>query len=155
MKMGFLRTGTMTGLVAATVSAAVLAVVAAQTGEPGAQERPTIVQETWSGEDLFRTYCAVCHGTAARGDGPLADSLKRRPPDLTGIAARNAGVFPSDKVFRIIDGRERVPGHGGTDMPVWGDAFRRSVEGGDAKAVRGRIEALVKYLDGIQARPGF
>jgi len=26
----------------------------------------------------------------------------------------------------IIDGRHPVPGHGGPDMPVWGDAFKRA-----------------------------
>ena len=75
------------------------------------------------GSATFRTYCASCHGTSARGDGPLADSMRRRPPNLTEILTRNKGVFPKEKVYRIIDGRERVPGHGGPDMPVWGDAL--------------------------------
>ena len=61
------------------------------------------------GSSIFRTYCASCHGETGRGDGPLAQSLRRPPPDLTGIAARHQGVFPTEKVYRIIDGRERVP----------------------------------------------
>jgi mono/diheme cytochrome c family protein len=104
---------------------------------------------------LFRQYCASCHGPAAKGDGPLAASLRRKPPDLTEIQKRHDGVFPSDKVFRIIDGRVRVPGHGGPDMPAWGDAFFRSIEGGDREAVKARIQALVDFLQTIQARVGF
>jgi mono/diheme cytochrome c family protein len=105
-----------------------------------------------SGSYFYQTYCAVCHGPNAKGDGPLADSMRRRPPDLTEIAKREKGVFPADKVFRIIDGRQRVPGHGGPDMPVWGDAFRRAIEGGDEKAVETRIQAIVDYLATLQPR---
>jgi mono/diheme cytochrome c family protein len=107
-----------------------------------------------SGSYLFRTYCASCHGSAARGDGPLADSMRRRPPDLTQIATRNKDVFPGDLVFQIIDGRQKVRGHGGPDMPVWGDAFARSAEGGGEDAVRARIRDLVKFLEGIQMKSG-
>lgn len=31
---------------------------------------------------LFQNYCAGCHGTAGRGDGPLAARLSRPPRDL-------------------------------------------------------------------------
>jgi hypothetical protein len=58
-----------------------------------------------------------------------------RPANLTENLKRNKGTFPRDLVFRVIDGRERVPGHGGPDMPAWGDAFTRSIEGGDKDAV--------------------
>jgi mono/diheme cytochrome c family protein len=107
-----------------------------------------------SGAYLFRTYCAACHGTSARGDGPLADSMRRRPPDLTAIAKRNNDVFPFELVYKIIDGREKVRGHGGPDMPVWGDAFARSAEGGSEEVIRARITDLVKYLEGIQMKSG-
>lgn len=107
-----------------------------------------------TGDYLFRTYCAACHGTSAKGDGPLADSMRRRPSDLTQIAQRNKGIFPSDQVQQIIDGRQPVKGHGGPDMPVWGDVFARSAGGSDPSVVQSRIKALVMYLEGIQARQG-
>lgn len=105
-----------------------------------------------TGDYLFRTYCAACHGTSARGDGPLAESMRRRPADLTAIAKRNNGVFPADEVFRMIDGRQPVKGHGGPDMPVWGDVFSRSVDAGDPAIVQARIKALVAYLESLQPR---
>jgi mono/diheme cytochrome c family protein len=105
------------------------------------------------GADLFRTYCASCHGTAARGDGPLAAAMVRRPPNLTEIAKRNKGTFPREMIYRIIDGRQKVAGHGGPDMPVWGDALMRTA-GADEASVKTRIEALVDYLESIQAREG-
>jgi nucleotide-binding universal stress UspA family protein/mono/diheme cytochrome c family protein len=105
------------------------------------------------GGELYRTYCATCHGTAARGDGPLASSMRRKPADLTEIAKRNGGDYPGELVFRTIDGRKPIRGHGGPDMPVWGDAFERARDGGDTERVKKMIQSLVDYLETIQARP--
>jgi mono/diheme cytochrome c family protein len=103
------------------------------------------------GTRLFKTHCATCHGETGRGDGPLAEQLRRTPPDLTQFTARNGGVFPSERVYRIIDGRG-VPSHGDRDMPVWGDAFRTSRDGLTAESVKARIDAIVRYLQAIQQR---
>ena len=76
--------------------------------------------------------------------------MRRRPSNLTEIAKRNKGTFDRTMVFNVIDGRSKVPGHGGPDMPVWGDAFRRSADGYSEKAVKDRIDALVEFLRGLQ-----
>jgi cytochrome c5 len=104
------------------------------------------------GSDLYHDYCAVCHGTSAKGDGPLADKMKKRPPDLTQFTRQNGGVFPAEMVKQIIDGRQPIPNHGGPDMPVWGDAFKTSRAGGSEAAVNARIDELVKYLESLQTR---
>jgi mono/diheme cytochrome c family protein len=103
-----------------------------------------------AGSQLFRAHCATCHGRTGRGDGPMADQLRQAPPDLTKFTARNGGVFPRERVYRIIDGRG-VPSHGDRDMPVWGDVFKQT-EGVPASDVKTRIEAIVRYLEGIQER---
>lgn len=69
------------------------------------------------GAGLYRTYCAACHGPEGRGDGPVAEVLHDRPPDLTKIAATE-GWFPDALVQMIIDGRYAAHGH--RAMPVWG-----------------------------------
>jgi hypothetical protein len=79
----------------------------------------------------------------------MAEQLRRMPADLTKFSIRNGGMFPSERVHRIIDGRD-VGAHGNRDMPVWGDVFKST---GDAKEVKARIEAIVKFLQGIQERP--
>src|SRR5262245_9113725 len=104
-----------------------------------------------AGSGLFSTYCAVCHGANAKGTGPLADSLKRRPADLTMLASRNGGSYDEEMVKRIIDGKNPVKGHGGGDMPVWGDAFERSADAGP-QAVSDRLDALVAYLATLQLK---
>jgi mono/diheme cytochrome c family protein len=105
------------------------------------------------GDALFRTYCSSCHGRAGKGDGPISQHLRTVPPDLTQFAARAGGKFDEEKVFKIIDGRKPVSGHGGSDMPVWGDAFKQSGQGrGTDEAVKARIVALVEHLRAIQAQ---
>jgi mono/diheme cytochrome c family protein len=104
------------------------------------------------GAVLFKTHCASCHGADARGGGPAAVALRRVPPDLTGYAERNAGVFPSEKLARIIDGRD-VTAHGDREMPVWGDVFTRAGAGETPEAVSARIAAIVRYVQAIQRRP--
>ena len=76
-------------------------------------------QDADEGKVLFMDHCATCHGTSARGDGPMAAVLSVEPPDLTELADRNSGAFPTDYVVRRVDGREEVLAHGGP-MPVFG-----------------------------------
>jgi mono/diheme cytochrome c family protein len=104
-----------------------------------------------TGARLYRTYCATCHGTGGRGDGPMADQLRTAPADLTGFAARNGGVFPSERLRAIIDGRG-IRAHGIEDMPVWGDAFRSAPEGLSAREALMRIDAIVSFLRSMQVR---
>jgi mono/diheme cytochrome c family protein len=101
------------------------------------------------GAQLFRTYCASCHGTTGTGGGAAAVAMKVTPPDLTGIAARNHGVFPSERVTQIVLGKG-VAAHGERTMPVWGDVFARKISNVDPKAL---VDALVRYLDNLQRRP--
>ena len=117
---------------------------------PSAKATP---RENYVGSELYRVYCATCHGVSAKGDGSLADHLRFRPPDLTLIAKRNDGKWSAEKVSRMIDGREPIKGHGGPDMPVWGDAFKSTSQGFDAESVKAKIQALVAYLESLQEGP--
>lgn len=105
-----------------------------------------------SGSELFGQFCAACHGTTARGDGPAAKSLQTEVPDLTLIASRQGGKFPADRVERIIDGRYVIGAHGTREMPIWGEGLSRSELGNpDAeRATRTIISRLVEYLRSIQ-----
>jgi mono/diheme cytochrome c family protein len=107
-------------------------------------------QSSPSGSYLFKTYCASCHGKEAKGDGPLATELRFAPSDLTLIAKRNGGVYPTEQVFRTIDGRKALKGHGGPDMPVWGDTFKGTAGGYSEEKVKEKIDALVEFLKSLQ-----
>ncbi|MEO0818923.1 MAG: cytochrome c [Pseudomonadota bacterium] len=112
-----------------------------------------------AGEREFAQQCAVCHGTDGKGEGPLASILTVAPADLTVLSAGNDGHFPFERAYRIIDGRAPVKGHGGSEMPVWGNEYNRlAVEEyrqriGPYEAenvVAGKILSLVMYLITIQ-----
>jgi len=105
-----------------------------------------------AGSGLFSTYCVACHGADAKGSGALANSLKTKPADLTQLTKANNGTFPADMVYKVIDGKTPVKGHGGGDMPVWGEALLRSQDGGSPEAVKSRIDSLVAYLQTLQAK---
>lgn len=97
-----------------------------------------------SGQALFLKFCASCHGKSARGDGPIAASLKKPPADLTLIAARY-GEFPTKRIEEVVDGRVAVDAHGSSAMPVWGEEFTRS-ESGEPQAERAAREAIKKIV---------
>lgn len=103
------------------------------------------------GQDLFRAWCRSCHGPEGEGDGPVAEHLRVPPADLTMLSARNDGHFDFDGVVAKIDGREKVPGHGSEDMPVWGDAFVAVDEEEGEDGVQKKIEYLAHFIWSIQA----
>ena len=105
----------------------------------------------------FEVHCAVCHGMDAKGNGPYVSSLKAAPPDLTLIARSNGGVFPSDRIIGVIDGRVQVTSHGSRDMPIWGDRYEITAAEHFAGSpydqeafIRGRVLILADYLSRIQ-----
>ncbi len=112
------------------------------------------------GKLQYDSACAVCHGVGGKGDGPLKAQLVRPVPDLTVLARNNRGVFPFDRVYQIIDGRQEVSAHGPREMQVWGRVFSmqssiyfenyppHDVE----SAARSRILSLIEYVYRLQGR---
>jgi mono/diheme cytochrome c family protein len=83
---------------------------------------PAAGQDAAKGEEIYLRYCATCHGIEAKGNGPTAAVLTLQPPNLTRLAANNAGVFPAERVVMRIDGREPLVSHG-SPMPIYGEFF--------------------------------
>jgi hypothetical protein len=79
--------------------------------------------------------------------------LTIKPPDLRHLRERHGGTFPFWYVYRVIDGREVIRGHGTEDMPIWGTIFIEQEEGTIARESRalGRILSLLYYVQSIQA----
>jgi mono/diheme cytochrome c family protein len=104
-----------------------------------------------SGKIRFDQYCAVCHGSGAKGDGPFATLLTTRPTDLTTMAQRNNGEFPFGRAYDTIDGRNILKAHGSSDMPIWGKEMKDSGLGGET-GLRGRLVETLIYLRSIQVK---
>jgi mono/diheme cytochrome c family protein len=103
---------------------------------------------------MYLRYCASCHGTEGRGDGPLAPSLTRLPSDLTQLARNNNGQYDEHAVMSVIDGRRQVVEHGTRDMPVWGAIFEEEGAKEPYPAYHSLLQSrfLVDYLATIQEK---
>jgi mono/diheme cytochrome c family protein len=120
------------------------------------------------GKGEFQSSCASCHGTDARGKGPVSSQLKVPPPDLTVLAKNNNGEFPTSAVYGIIEGSKTIPAHGNREMPIWGERFNPIVNlphyvdpsywklaGPDQSpevVVKKRILSVIDYLSRIQQK---
>ena len=112
-------------------------------------EAPSYLIESLEGRDLFRAYCAACHGADARGGGPAGASLKTKPPDLTRIAERRGGVFPLADVEQFISGEQAAAEtHGQREMPIWGPILGQIQR--DQSLGKVRIRNLARYLESLQ-----
>jgi mono/diheme cytochrome c family protein len=125
-------------------------------GVAGAKNQPS-VDETLpsnyvpSGKVMYKQYCATCHGSEAKGNGPLASLLKVRPPDLTKLAQRHAAKFPYNYVSSVLQFGPGPSAHGSSDMPTWGPIFGY-FDKQNEKAVHQRIKNLCDYLASLQER---
>ncbi|MFN3844581.1 MAG: c-type cytochrome, partial [Paracoccaceae bacterium] len=57
-----------------------------------------------TGAEDFADFCAGCHGLSGKGNGEMAKTLAKRPADLTRLAKRNGGTFPTTRVMAKIWG---------------------------------------------------
>ena len=114
-----------------------------------------------AGKEEFQQRCAACHGMDGRGGGVVAQLFQVPPKNLATLTRENDGVFPFERVYEAIDGRERIAAHGTTEMPLWGryfsDRIRREgianptpMERTERQMVMGRIFSLVYYIESLQ-----
>jgi mono/diheme cytochrome c family protein len=104
-----------------------------------------------SGKQMFDAYCAACHGKEGKGDGPVAAALKAPPADLTVLARRNSGKYPSLKVAQAITGDAGISAHGSKEMPIWGPVFM-SISHQHESEVHLRVANLTEYIKSLQQK---
>jgi mono/diheme cytochrome c family protein len=104
-----------------------------------------------SGKQMYKQFCAACHGPNGKGHGPATPTLAKQPPDLTTLAKRHAGKFPEDYVTSVLRFGPGFSAHGSSEMPVWGPIFQY-IENYNEAAVRQRIRNLCDYLESLQER---
>jgi mono/diheme cytochrome c family protein len=121
---------------------------ASQKQEPHATTQKTDIK---AGAETFGKYCASCHGKQGKGDGPVAETLKIAPSDLTALARTYEGKFPRGYVSAVLIFGKRVASHGSNDMPVWGAKFRK-IDPEHDRSGQKHIDDLIAYLESIQAK---
>jgi mono/diheme cytochrome c family protein len=123
----------------------------AQENKTEVKKVPAPATSPASGKEMFKAYCASCHGEKGKGDGPAAGALKTAPADLTQLAKNNNGKFPADRVASILRGQASVTAHGNRDMPVWGPVFWQMSHGHETE-VQQRIVNLTHYIESLQEK---
>jgi hypothetical protein len=104
-----------------------------------------------SGPETFQESCAVCHGAKGRGNGPAAAALIPRPSDLSTLAKRNGGVFPTAHVEAVLKSTDNsVEGHTSA-MMIWRAMFLADANG-NSTAADTRVSNLVKFIASLQVK---
>ncbi|WP_298857880.1 c-type cytochrome [uncultured Sulfitobacter sp.] len=106
-----------------------------------------------SGAYLFDKHCTSCHGRTAEGDGPLASGFAIPPANLTLIAQRNGGTFPTAGVMAQINGYTGRHQLGG--MPEFEEVIQSPLvdwasPSGEVIPTPQSLLALATYLESIQ-----
>jgi mono/diheme cytochrome c family protein len=149
-----------------TISSSLLTAAALAVGTSGAALADTGKTASFDpGKREYLNSCAACHGASgklAAGEGAGVEFLKTTPTDLTILSKKNGGVFPYDRIYAVIDGRQAIKGHGTRDMPIWGDRYsRQTVQAAEHYVdvpydmemyTRSRILALIDYLNRLQVK---
>jgi mono/diheme cytochrome c family protein len=123
---------------------------AAQTKQSGAQDQLPI-NFVPTGKEMFKQYCAACHGLDAKGHGPARSALKVPAADLTTLTKRHGGEFPYDYVSNILRFGPGVAAHGSSDMPTWGGIFQY-MDNYNQPVVQKRIKNLCDYIASLQEK---
>ncbi len=105
-----------------------------------------------SGEQLYKRYCADCHGNDLKGNRLISREYKEPPSDLTTLAQRHKGEFPEAYVENVLRNGVNKSDHGNTEMPVWGAVFGGS-KGANSQIGTTRILNLTNFIKSLQAKP--
>jgi len=139
-------------LLAALVVAAGLCLAQGTTEQkPVVKQTPIKQTSAASGKEMYMQYCAACHGADGKGGGPAASAMKMPPTDLTLLAKKHDGKFPTNYVASVLKFGGGPGVHGSADMPIWGPLFQ-SLDKFHDTAVQQRISNLVGYIESLQVK---
>jgi len=77
-----------------------------------------------------------------------AVALKQAPTDLTTLARKNGGKFPTLAVQQSITNPGAIAAHGAPGMPIWGQLLITTPDSTAAGVLR--VHNLTTYIEGLQ-----
>jgi mono/diheme cytochrome c family protein len=138
-------------------STRLLCVLLLGAGTALAQAKPKVDQNQLppsfmpTGKQMFKQYCAACHGLDAKGHGPARAALRVPAADLTKLAKSHGGEFPYEYVSDVLMFGPGVPAHGSSDMPTWGQIFLYR-DDFNQTVVQKRVKNLCDFLASLQEK---
>ncbi len=94
-------------------------------------------QDAAKGKATFEQYCASCHGSSGKGDGPAGGALNPKPKDLT--TPGYVKGLKDDYMTKLIKEGGQAVGKSPL-MPPWGSALKDD----DVKNVIAYVRSLGK-----------
>lgn len=134
---------------------ALIVTAAISTAQTETRNTPIRYTSPFGGEQMYVSYCAVCHGDKGKGDGPAVAAMKAPLRDLTTLSQSNGGHFPRARVFFfILNGGSRPGRERGGEMPAWQGPFNSLCIGqqGCGAQVQMRVVRLTDYLESLQLK---
>ena len=142
-----------TGALLCVILFPVFAVTVAQESQTESESARPPDAPVGLGQELYRTYCAVCHALDGKGGGPATPALRDQVPDLTTLSQRHEGKYPAQYVESVLrfGVAEGFSAHGNKDMPIWGRVFASEPQTAESTVTK-RITDLTQYLRTIQTK---
>jgi len=94
-----------------------------------------------NGREHYKMFCINCHGTNADGKGPLVDTLKILPYDLTALKQTGGNMCIAERVLMAVSGVHITP-------TLTGEEHKMPVFSGNLESIT--IYELTQYLKSIQ-----
>jgi mono/diheme cytochrome c family protein len=110
---------------------------------------PITYTDAQNGEQMYKQYCAACHGPEGKGDGPAVHFLKTPPPDITTLKLRNHGKYPAGTVKCALLNSDVSHAQATLDMPDWGSLFWSQNQG----LAPLMVYNLTSYVESLQRNP--
>jgi mono/diheme cytochrome c family protein len=142
------------GMLLAAITGTVLMGQAGAAGqtETKVKKVPITRSDVTSGAQMWKDYCAACHGASGNGNGPAAETLKSPPPDLSLMAKQNNGKFPAEHFAVVLKFGSGGHAHGTSDMPIWGPLFNSLEPHNTEGMTQLRIRNLTEYVESLQQK---
>lgn len=93
------------------------------------QSKNPLIGDPTAGEEVYRKYCALCHGKNGKGDGIMLRVIPVSPTDYTNVGRMNS-LSNQDLIDIISNGRGE-----GSFMPGWKGSLSQH-----------EIESVVSYI---------
>ena len=120
-----------------------------QTTDKTLKTLPVTKSQPDSGKQMYKDYCAACHGMDGKGNGPAVQFLKAPPPDLTTMAKRFNEKSVELRVAAVLRFGTESKAHGTLDMPIWVQLFH-SMDSTQVEELR--ISKLSQYVQSMQTK---
>lgn len=87
------------------------------------------------GQEKYVIYCGVCHGDKGLGDGPIAEKMLKRPPNLTSNVYRG---YSDGRIYNVVTNGWGLMGGYGSQVPEENERW-----------------AIVNYVRTLQGKGGY